>query len=293
MDNYSQLVDRISRAANVEVEDVERKIEAKRAKLSGLISKEGAAQIVAAELGITFDNELLKISELVEGMKRAHVIGKITEIFPIRSYNKNGREGKIGSFLLGDESSNVRVVLWDMHHIGLIESGGLRKGGSVEILNAGVRNGELHLGAFSDIKESNQTFDSVKEARELHDGKLVDAKPGDKMKVRATIVQVFDPKYFDDKKDGRKRALVNMIIDDGTETMRCLANEEKLLLFGFNQDDVFSLESFNGKKGELLGEEKLFFGSFKTNSYFNKIEMNVDSVAEVNVDELISELEKG
>jgi hypothetical protein len=205
MDNYSQLVERIARAANLELGEVERKIEAKRAKLSGLISKEGAAQIVAAELGVTFDNELLKISELVEGMKRAHVVGKVTQVFPVRNYNKNGREGKIGSFLLGDDASNIRVVLWDMHHIGLIESGALQKGGVFEILNAGVRNGELHLGAFSDIKESNQQFDSVKEMRESFSGKLVDARPGNHMKIRATIVQLFEPRFFDDKKEPGKK----------------------------------------------------------------------------------------
>ena len=55
--NYHQIVARIARSSNLSVEDIERRIEAKRAKLSGLISKEGAAQIIAAELGISFDKE--------------------------------------------------------------------------------------------------------------------------------------------------------------------------------------------------------------------------------------------
>ena len=92
MDNYSQLVERISLAAKLPKEDIERKVEAKRAKLSGLVSKEGAAQIVAAELGINFDKERMKITELVQGMKKANVIGKILEVLSIRSYNKNGRD---------------------------------------------------------------------------------------------------------------------------------------------------------------------------------------------------------
>ncbi len=68
MDNYQQLLERVARSAKLTNEDVERKIEAKRAKLSGLISREGAAQIVAAELGVSLDGELLNLSELVEGM---------------------------------------------------------------------------------------------------------------------------------------------------------------------------------------------------------------------------------
>ena len=156
MENYEKLLERISRASGLEKEEINRKIEAKRAKLSGLISKEGAAQIVAAELGISFETERLKLSELVQGMKRANVIGKITKVFPIREFSKNDRSGKIGSFLLGDETSNVRVVLWDMNHINLIEKNEIMEGEFIEITNGSFRNGELHLSGFSDIKKSNE-----------------------------------------------------------------------------------------------------------------------------------------
>ena len=54
MDNYDQLVEKISRLSKVAKEEIMRKVEAKRAKLSGMVSKEGAAQIVAAEMGVNF-----------------------------------------------------------------------------------------------------------------------------------------------------------------------------------------------------------------------------------------------
>lgn len=135
MDNYTKLVERISNSAGVTVEDVERRIEAKRAKLSGLVSKEGAAQIVAAELGVNFELERMKISELVQGMKRVNVLGKIIEIMPVREYDKNGRQGKIGRLIIADESGNCRVVLWDTNHISLIEQDKIKKGDVLEISN--------------------------------------------------------------------------------------------------------------------------------------------------------------
>jgi len=144
-ENYTKLLDRITRSSSIEKEEIERKIEAKRAKLSGLISKEGAAQIVAAELGINFDQEKLKISEIIQDMKRVNVIGKIVRMNAVREYNKNGREGKIGSFLLADETSNIRTVLWDTNHIELIEKGEIKEGSVVEISNGGVRNGDKKL----------------------------------------------------------------------------------------------------------------------------------------------------
>lgn len=292
MDNYSRLVERIASSSNLSGDDVERKIEAKRAKLSGLISKEGAAQIIAAELGISFDNELLKIGELVEGMKRAHVIGKITQLFPIRTYEKNGRSGKIGSFLLGDVSSNIRTVLWDAHHIELIEAGTLTEGSVIEILNGGVRNGELHLGAFSDLKMSAEQISDVKMSRALNDMRLQDAKPGMYARIRATIVQLFDPKYFDDKRNpGQRRALVTFVLDDGTETMRCLVNDRVLSTFGFAENDFSTIESFAPKKQELLGEELSFVGSFKTNTYFNRLEFSVERMDRIDPVELIKTLD--
>src|SRR3989338_3855869 len=155
-DNYEQLVLRISESAKISVDDIERRVEAKRAKLSGLVSKEGAAQIVAAELGINFDQERMKISELVHGMRRANVIGKILNISPVREYNKNGREGKVCNVTIADESSNTKAVLWDLHHIDLVQKGKLKIGDVIELSNANVRNGELHLGSFSDIKKSKE-----------------------------------------------------------------------------------------------------------------------------------------
>src|SRR3989338_3923830 len=108
MDNYDNLLERITRASKLSKEEIERRVEAKRAKLSGLVSKEGAAQIVAAELGINFDQERLKINQLVQGMRKANILGKIVDISPVREFNKNNRAGKVVNLLLADESSNVK-----------------------------------------------------------------------------------------------------------------------------------------------------------------------------------------
>src|SRR3989344_8953137 len=128
LQNYSQLVERIAKASGKIADDIHRLVEAKRAKLSGLISREGAAQIVASELNINFDKEKVKIGEIVEGIKKVNVIGKIIEMNPVREYKKENRQGKIGSFLLADETGNIRVVLWDTNHISLIEKNEIKNG---------------------------------------------------------------------------------------------------------------------------------------------------------------------
>jgi ssDNA-binding replication factor A large subunit len=308
MGNYEQLIAKISECAKLNGDEIERRVEAKRAKLSGLVSKEGAAQIVAAELGINFDKERMKISELVQGMKRANVVGKIIELSPVREYNKNGRQGKVGRFTLADEGSNVKVVLWDTNHISLIESGKIKEGDMIEISNSNVRNGELHLNSFSDIKQSSEKMNIVVTKKMFNARKLNAIKAGEGLKTRAFIVQAFDPHYFEvcpecrkkvnegecaihGKVNPLKRAIMNIVLDDGNETIRAVIAGENINLLGLQDEEIFSLEKFAESKARLLGEEKIFSGNVRQNQMFGNLEFSIEKVEDAVADELIKELE--
>lgn len=311
-ENYERILEKISRASGVEKEELERRVEAKRAKLSGLISKEGAAQVIAAELGINFDNEKLKIQELLPGMRKAMVVGKVINIFPVRSFtSKQGKEGKVSNLIIADDTSNIKVVLWDTHHIDLVEKGEIKEGTVIEISNASVRENELHLGSFSELKKSSEVISDVIEERVTKPKTISELKIGDNAKVRAFIVQSFEPRFFHicpeckkkAEQDGEnfvckehgkvvaeKRALVNIVLDDGTETIRTVLFHENLVPIGLT-----ALEDTNlliQQKENLLGKEFFFAGNVRKNSYFNNEEFIVNNVEEVNLDNLIQELEK-
>ncbi|PIN93981.1 hypothetical protein COU54_00710 [Candidatus Pacearchaeota archaeon CG10_big_fil_rev_8_21_14_0_10_31_24] len=307
MNTYEQLAERISNSAKLPLEEVHRKVEAKRAKLSGLVSKEGAAQIVAAELGINFENEKMKISELAQSMRRVNTVGKVVEIFPIRSYSKNGREGKVVNLVIADSSSNVKVVFWDTNHIELVESGKIVQGVVLEINNGAMRNNELHLSSFSDVKLSKEKIEEVVTNKVYNSGSFKDVKPGQSLKTRAFIVQVFEPRYFEvcpecGKKategncvvhgsvQGKKRALVNLVLDDGTETLRCVLFGDDIQKLGFSEEEIFSVDLFNARKLKMLGEEKIFSGNVRSNQLYNTTEFNVNGVEDVDVEKVIQEL---
>jgi len=308
MDNYDQLVERISSSAGISSEEIERKVEAKRAKLSGLVSKEGAAQIVAAELGINFDQEKMKISQLVHGMKRINITGKILRIFPVREFNKNGRSGKVANLQVADDSSNTRVVLWDTNHISLIENEKLKEGDVIEISNGSVRDSEIHLSSFSDIKKSKEKIDNVITEKVYASKNLKDVKSGENLKVRALIVQMFEPRYFEvcpdcgkkvvdsicvshDKVVPKKRALLNLVLDDGSETIRCVLFGEDINKLGLSDEEIFSLEEFSKKRDSFIGEEKIFTGNIRSNKLYNTTEMIIDGVNDFDPSEIIKELE--
>src|SRR3989344_3606308 len=107
---------KILKGSTLDLKELEKKIQSKINELSGLISEEGAAHIIANELGISLINnssEMLKVKELYAGMKNISTAGKIIRKFEVREFNKNGREGKVCSLIIADETDTIRVVFWN------------------------------------------------------------------------------------------------------------------------------------------------------------------------------------
>ena len=310
--NYEKILKKIAKSSGLEEGEIERRVEAKRAKLSGLISLEGAAQIVAAELGINFDNELLKIEELLPGMRKVHVIGKIIELYPVRTFTtKKGDEGKVCNFILADDTSNVKVVLWDTNHIALIERGEIKKDSVLEILGGSMRENEVHLGSFSEFKLSDKKFDKLITEKIVKEKEISNFVVGDNLKVRAFVVSSFEPKFFylcpECKKKAvqeeesyvcfehgkvipDKRALMNVVLDDGTETIRSVLFHDKLQDLGIT--DLENTERLLNQREDILGKEMIFSGSVRMNKFFNNPEFIIDEVKPLDLDLLIEKLEK-
>ena len=310
-DNYQRILEKIAQVAGLEKEEIERRVEAKRAKLAGLISQEGAAQIVAAELGINFDNEKLKINELLPGMRKVNVVGKVCNLSPVRTFTtKKGDEGKVVNLLLADETSNCKVVLWDTNHIELIEKGEVVDDKVVEIANGSMRDNEIHLGSFSEFKLSAEVLNDVKTEKVVREKNIVDFRIGEDLSVRAFIVQAFEPKFFHvcpecrkkaiQEADGfncaehgkvaaEKRALITIVLDDGTETMRAVLFHENLPKIGLTE--LENAERLINQREDLLGKELIFSGNVRNNKFFNNNEFVINDVADLNLDELVGKLE--
>ncbi len=311
--NYEKIVERLARTSGLEISEIERRVEAKRAKLSGLISKEGAAQVIAAELGISFDNEKLKLNELLPGMRKVNTVGKVLNIFPVRTFTRNDKESKVANMIVADETSNIRVVLWDMNHIDLVEKGKIAPGVVVEISNGSMRDNEIHLGSFSEIRPTSVQMDSVVEGKIVQDKGIKDLQVSDNARLRAFIVQTFEPRFFyqcpecrkkatqegenfvceqHGRVEANKRALINIVLDDGTETIRAVVFSDHFANLGIPDWDSGDAEKLALQRSELLGKELVFSGSARSNKFFNNTEFNVDNIEEVDLDNLLKELEK-
>ncbi len=307
MQNYDMLVERIAVESGLGKDEVERKIEAKKAKLSGLISKEGAAQIIAAELNVSFENQSLKVNELMPGMRRVNIVGKVTNLSPVREFSKNGREGKVVNFVLADDTGGTRVVLWDVNHIELIENGGIKEGDVVDIKNGSTRDGEIHLSGFSELKKSEVVMKEVKTGAIVREGSLGEAKQGQNIKVRGIVAQIFQPRFYSvcpecNKKvvdEGgeykcvehgkilpKERAILNFVLDDGSETMRTVMFSDQinaLIPEGDLKDEKKSLAF----RDDFMGSEVYLSGRVQRNKFFDNLEIVASNVEKVDVEELI------
>ena len=109
------IIEKISANTDLSPSDVRAKIDTKLKQLSGLISEEGAAHIVANELGVKVlaDPGNLKIKDILPGMRNVNIAGKVINVYEIREFNTPNRSGKVGSFLIGDETGSLRIVCWN------------------------------------------------------------------------------------------------------------------------------------------------------------------------------------
>jgi len=303
--SYEKILSKLSKISGIEEAEIDRRVEAKRSKLSGLISREGALQVIAAELGISFDNEKLKIDELLPGMRKVHFTGKVITLYPIRTFKtKTGEEGKVVNMIVADDTSNIKLVLWDINHIKMIEDGDITEGVSIEVTSGNMRQGEVHMGSFSELKLSKEEFPEVKTEKPVKKKDIKEFNVGDKVNTRAFVVQAFTPRFFtanietgrkatdEDISSGvptEKRAILNVVLDDGTENTRAVLFHEMVQKIGVNEYE--DEEKLKNQTQNLLGKEFIFGGNVRMNSYFNNPELIVDSVDELNVERLIDELE--
>jgi len=316
---YEQLINKISRSSGLNREEIERRVEAKIAKLSNLISKEGALQVVAAELGISFDNQKVKINELLVGMRKISIVGKILKVFPIRAFKTKTAESKVISLLLGDETGTVRVVLWDTNHIALFEEGKLHENSVIEIKNGSVRGTdtkEVHVGSMGEVNESSEKIENVIEKETLISKSIAQLHENERARIRGTVVQVFEPPRFFfvcpecksrvNKENGQfsctkqhkvdipvERALINLVIDDGSGNMRVICFSDAIKkLFDCEEERLKDPKFFSEQKKELMGSELFFTGRVRKNKLFDVLEFIAQDLNSANVDEVISELEQ-
>jgi len=250
------MVEKICEHAKLEPEKVRQLISEKQEELSGLVSEEGAAYIVAREMGLNMIRETkkqLKVKSLVSGLRSVDLVARVARIFEERQFEREGKKGSVVNVLLGDETGLVRMSLWN-EETGLVKEGKLREGDTVKVSGGWVKSDNRDS---PELRIGRGTIEKVSQVVELPDTKQLeqdfqatksmpvgDFKEGGQYETRAALIQVFRRNPFFGicpecesrvkEKEGKwlcdehgevkpKQALVlSGIIDDGTGNIRAV-----------------------------------------------------------------------
>lgn len=312
---YEATIKKIADTKKISQEEVEKKIKEKLTQLQDLISKEGAAHIVANELGVRlFDDkpQTLKIDQVQAGLNSINIIAKILKINDIRTFTKKDRTGRIGSLLVGDETGTIRIVIWDEKLIDLIkdmkEQDIIKLGNGYSKLNNNFK--EVHLGSKSQliINPEGETVGEIKVTKpQVPRKQIKDLQPGDFVELLGTVVQVFEPRYYDscpvcNKKvfpqgdkfncaehgdvPANKTPILNIFFDDGTGNIRAVLFRDQAAKLIDNKEKLEEI------KKEALGKQLLIKGKVTKNEMFDRIELVVNNLEEPKPEEILAELEE-
>lgn len=304
---YTEVIGRIKEKTGISEEEVQAKIEAKLKQLSGLISKDGAAYIVANELGVKLLESTGKIKDVFPGMRTVEICGKVQQVYEVKQFTRQDNTmGKVGSFVAADETGALRVVCWGNQTDTLSQ---LKEGTIVKITNGMAKESnrgykEVHLNDNSRIviDPKGVTIGEVK----THTKKTIKElnEDGQQTEIMGTILQVFDIRYFTvcPQCNGKLKQLdgqwhcdthqsvtpdhsyvLNLFLDDGTDTVRCVffRNQAEKLL---NKNHEACLqymqapEQFETVKNELLGNIVRLVGRARKNEFSDKLEFVVQQV---------------
>ena len=305
---YNQILEKIQAQTQKSVPEIESLIQNKLKKLSDLISREGAAHIVANELKVKLYDKIegkLKIKDLVSGMNSVDVSAKVINNYGVREFQKDDRHGKVASLLIGDETGTCRLVLWDNHHISEVENNNLTEEKSILVKNAYVRENnnfkELHLGNKSSMEYINENINVISFSQNLRTKKIKDLEENDYTSIEGTIVQVFEPRFYESCPECRKKIneegkcnvhgivekkevpIVNIYLDDGTENIRVVLFNENVNKLINNSEILKNNDEF---RDEVLGKQLKITGRVVRNEVVDRNEFRASSIEELKPGEI-------
>ena len=169
-----------------------------------------------------YEETITNISDIKPDTK-VNVIARIVRIPTVRSYEKNGKEGKVASIELQDATGKITYTLWNKN-VELIDELKLEDGDTVKILAAQSRertnrdgvseislshwDGRIIKGEY-DVPEVEQEFLPIGGLREQND-----------VSIKGVVVRLQDIKKFIRKTDNTEGKLRNFDVGDASGEIR-------------------------------------------------------------------------
>ncbi len=254
-------------------------------------------------------------------MKNIETVGKIVRIYPINEFKSGEREGKVGSLLLGDETGTIRVVFWNKMTEELEK---LKENEILHIKDTYLKDNsgrlELHFNDSSKLVSNpkGETIETIK-TNSTQRKKIQELNEHDTAELLGTIVQVYEPRFFEICPECQKRVRIkeekfncndhgditpdysfvfSLFLDDGSGSIRTVLWQQQAQdLLKMDNIEILkfkdNIETFDPIKNDLLGTIIKVDGRVVKNTMFDRLEFSAQNInIEPNPDEELERLDK-
>lgn len=228
-----------------------------------------------------YEETITPIAE-IEPDTKVNIIARIVRIPTVRSYEKNGKEGKVASIELMDASGKITYTLWN-RNVELINDLGLEDGDTVKILAAQSRerinrdgdseislshwDGRIIKGEF-DVPDITQEFTKIGDVNEQKD-----------VSIKGVVSRLQDIKTFVRKTDNTEGQLRNFDVKDSTGTIRVTLWGDDAEL-PINKGDIVKVIGGDVRFDEYTESGYSMNTNFNTQITINPEKLTEDEIAE-------------
>ncbi len=317
--SLEEILSEMEKITKLPKEQLYEKIKDKNAELSGLVSMEGAAHLVARDLGVNIlvpDKRELKIKDIINDMRNINIKGRILQISDKKEFNrKDGSKGKVCNLIITDGTGEARIPLWDKQ-VNMLDDGKLSEGDIILIKNAFAKDNvfggiEVRLSKLSRVEKLDDDKSIPRQivGNRVKRISIKEAKEGN-YEIKGNIVQIFNvnpifqtcPKCrskVEINKKGYKcpehgnvkpenNMIISVVIDDGTSSIRSVFfREQAKVITGLEPETLLKIsqeEAINLIKENTMGNEIIVRGRIQKNKIFDTLEMIANEVEEINVE---------
>ena len=250
----------LQKKPDISAEDVRELIDEKKRKIgAGYLTDQGALFLVAADLGISFENNQstqTSIKDLYIGANDVNLSARVINIYPVRKYTRRDTNEEVQNRTLTiyDKDSSIKVRLWDQH-VSFPEEYDIKPGDLIKISHGYTKSGLdnkaiINLGSKAIIeKSSSSTNDDSLEIPSLDAiSKTVDEIKEPVDNIIVTGVLSSNPRvsrYVNFRNEQGKSLHIPLSNEEGTKTIRSI-------IWNINEDKIPGIFT-QGSKIKLIG----------------------------------------
>ncbi|PSP76126.1 replication factor A [Halobacteriales archaeon QS_3_64_16] len=238
---------------DVSEEEFSEAVESKIEQMGGLADEETAAMLIAHELD---EGEVEGIADIEPGMEEVKFLGKVQRVGEVRTFDRDGEdsEGQVLNVEVADETSSVRIALWDEQASSAVEQ--LEDG---QVLRIKGRPKEGYNGLEVSVDQVEPDEEVEIDVPEEEDSIEALSLGRSDVNIDGVVLDTGTVRTFD-RDDGSEGRVANLALGDETGRIR-------VTLWGEKADRVTELTSsatvevVDGYVRERNGDLELHVGS--------------------------------